>query len=567
MSSVRKSKRSSVLVLLIVSLVILATVGLGLLTIAFGVRHRAIAIKNEAVSMLAAEAGYEKAVFWMSQQMDMLTSLYNDASGSNGTINFPDSYCDYSVSLYTFVGHRPVYKIVSNGHSGVFNRTVEVFAIQGLSGWDMGMCRIPDGPYSTQEVNFADGEIIDMPLHINNLHDSPDNRDIYIIGSPSFLREVTMGESKGGKYPPSIMALFEGGIYFDQPDSRIVDEASVASKIERFRDSTKEEYRFTPNGTAGVSNHQDAVHLEFFVQGGVGKVRITDDCTVRGHREDYNPSFDYKIKPDSDGKVFEKYPIYAYHLRPYDPGDPTIDYRIICNIEETYVTQSIGGVESRPGGQIFVNGNVVIGSADPNLPSQDEVKGQITVVATGNIWIADSLTAYGAHDADGMPSEDNPNVIGLIVQGVVKVVDPGMSTKVTVSEPYGHKYVPIGRPDPYEPWDSRKRRLPDPMVVEAFITVGGGGWGAENVYRSSSGLTGRKEYSGMQDDLVVRGIIVEAMRGVVGLVPSYYSPGDGYIKHYYFDERVMEGILPGDFWLRGKYIPAPSGWHDYRAEY
>jgi hypothetical protein len=95
------------------------------------------------------------------------------------------------------------------------------------------------------------------------------------------------------------------------------------------------------------------------------------------------------------------------------------------------------------------------------------------------------------------------------------------------------------------------------MVVEAALTVGGGGWGAENVYRNGYG--NRKEESGNQDDLIVRGTITEAARGVVGVVGT-----DGYVKHYYSDERLFEGILPGDLWLRGKYIPAPAGWHDYR---
>jgi len=40
--------------------------------------------------------------------------------------------------------------------------------------------------------------------------------------------------------------------------------------------------------------------------------------------------------------------------------------------------------------------------------------------------------------------------------------------------------------------------------------------------------------------------------------------GDGYLKSYYLDERLLEGVLPGDMWLRGKYIPAPAGWRDYR---
>jgi hypothetical protein len=27
----------------------------------------------------------------------------------------------------------------------------------------------------------------------------------------------------------------------------------------------------------------------------------------------------------------------------------------------------------------------------------------------------------------------------------------------------------------------------------------------------------------------------------------------------------MNGILPGDIWFSGKYIPAPAGWSDYRV--
>jgi len=47
---------------------ILPVLGVGLLSVAYGVRHRTIAMKNEAVAILAAEAGYEKAIFWMSRQ-------------------------------------------------------------------------------------------------------------------------------------------------------------------------------------------------------------------------------------------------------------------------------------------------------------------------------------------------------------------------------------------------------------------------------------------------------------------------------------------------------------------
>jgi len=122
--------------------------------------------------------------------------------------------------------------------------------------------------------------------------------------------------------------------------------------------------------------------------------------------------------------------------------------------------------------------------------------------------------------------------------------------------PEGYKYIPIGIPDSGQPDNSYKRHLPDQLEIEAALTVGGGGFGAENVRRGYYG--GRKEASGYQDDLVVRGAITEAIRGVVGLVGS-----DGYIKKYYFDQRLLKGILPGDVWLRGKFTPAPAGWKDY----
>jgi hypothetical protein len=244
-------------------------------------------------------------------------------------------------------------------------------------------------------------------------------------------------------------------------------------------------------------------------------------------------------------------------------------------LTDTYTTQSFGGVESEPGGQIFVEGNVVIGGHNPSSPDQ-VIKGTVSVVATGNIWIADSVRADGPHDATtGMPMSDNPNAIGLVAQGVIKVVDPGISGYTTTDSP---NYYPGPVPGKYIPTDpayesqydyapvaspdasgvTYNRYLSEPTVVEAAITVGGGGWGAENVKRDIYG--GRKEAAGTQDDLYVRGTITEAVRGVVGLVGT-----DGYLKHYYLDWRLLTGILPGDIWLRGKYIPAPGGWHDYRA--
>lgn len=557
-------RQASVLVLVAVSLVILVTLGLGLMTVSFGVRHQAITVKNEAIAMLAAEAGYEQAIYRMSRQPDMLSSLNDPNFDPAGELEFTNSNCDYTISFASFVQSRPVYQILSQGHCGLFNRTVEVYVVQAVSGWDMGMCRVPASSTQTYPVHYADGEILDIPIHINNLNDSPDNRDIYISGTPEFLASVEMGESRdtsGGsdKYNEVIDLFSNESIYFDQPDSRVADEASVSKKVTRLEDSTKSAFKFNPAITAGVPNPQRAVQLEFFVEDGVGKVRTTNNCTVRGFRQSSDSrTWDYRIKPGSGG-VYERYPIYSYHVIS-DNAESTGD-RTTCKIEDTYVTQSYGGVESEPGGQIFVDGNVIIGG-DLTLHNGNQLlKGKMTVVATGNIWIADSIIVDGERAADGMPARDNPNILGLVSQGVVRIVDPGMSDYSYVDddpiEPSGFVYTPIGINDKFQPVDSHKRHLPATTVIESAITVGGGGWGAENVRRSHYG--GRKEAAGTQDNLLVRGTLAEAIRGVVGLIGK-----DGYLKQYYMDMRLLEGILPSDFWLKGKYIPAPAGWHDYR---
>jgi len=405
-----------------------------------------------------------------------------------------------------------------------------------------------------------------MPVHINNADDNPDTIDIFIKGDPQFLQDVSMGESrytkKGSDKYAGVMDVFDAGIDFDQPNSRITDEATIKMKVERFKDTTKGDYSFVPVTKASVPNAQPAVQLEFFVDGsGAGSVQITNNCTVRGFIQSQDSrTWDFRIRPGSDGKYYERYNIYSYHLMPGNAE--TTGERATHSIENTYVTQQIGEAQSEPGGQIFVNGNVIIGGDSTVQNGSQVVKGKITVVATGNIWIADSVVLDGPHDTDGMPSKDNPNALGLIAQGVIKIVDPGMADYSYVDDsplkPSGSVYVPIGVPDTGQPADSYKRHLPDPMVVEAAVTVGGGGWGAENVRRSSYG--DRKEFSGVQDELILRGTITEAIRGVVGLVGS-----DGFLKHYYFDKRFLEGILPGDMWLSGKYIPAPAGWREYRS--
>jgi hypothetical protein len=574
-----RKKHGYVLVLVVVVMVMLIMLAGGEMMSAYQARLQAVNAKAQAEAMLAADAGYEKAIFWMSQQADILGSLQK--GGGSGNLNFGTSACRYQVGFLQFMGQRPLFKVAVIGTSGrpVFGRSVDVAVVQEVTGWAMGACKIPTGANSTSDVYFADGEVIDMPIHINDQKDNPDDIDIHITGSPVFKRRVEMGESRktsGGtdKYK-TVMSRFTGGIAFDQPYIRITDDTAVDSKINRFRDSTSPTFKFTPNGTANVpsANKHSAVQLEFYVQNGVGKVRITNNCTVRGFQQaSDNHTKNFMITPGSKPHTYQRYDIYAYHFRPPSATDPNHVY----NITDTYVTQSFGGYESEPGGQIFVNGNVVIGgdvnpSGDPN----QRVKGKITVVATGNIWIADSTVVDGTRDANGMPTADNPNILGLIAKGVIKVVDPGMSlyasggtngypgpapkyvTDVN-NATIKHYYSPVCNGT----YDSNNRSLTDPLIVEAAITVGGGGWGAENVQQTYNGTTygGRKEITGPTDNLIVRGSISEAIRGVVGVIGT-----DGYVKKYYMDNRLAQGILPGDIWFSGKYIPAPDGWKDYRT--
>jgi hypothetical protein len=548
-------------------MVILMALIIGATMTSYGSRIQAVQTKSQTEAMLAAEAGYEQAIFWMSQQGDILGAI-----PGNGSITFGTGSCSYTINFHGFIGARPVFRVTSTGICGrpSFTRIVDVDVVQETSGWAMGSCRIPNGSSSTMGVNFVDGEIIDIPLHINKAGDSPDVGDIFISGSPIFRQKVEMSESRKigssdksiytsttggltllGNYS-TIVPLFRNGIDFDQPNVRITDATAVQSKVNRFRDSTAAAYKFTPNLTGCPTTPPfdsykcPATQLEFFVQGGVGKVRITNNCAVVLNAP---APYDYNIVTGSNPTMFHQYNIYGYHYKSNNAA-----YQKTYSITDTYVTQTIGGYTSDPGGQIYVNGNVIIGGdSNATFPDPNQVvQGKITVVATGNIWIADSIRVDGAHttDANNKPTDTNPNVLGLIAQGVIKVVDPGRSP-TSPSSVSGYTYQPIGNSG------ASGRYLPDPTIVEAAMTIGGGGWGAEYV----GGSGGRKEFSGSKDNLRVCGSITEVIRGIVG----QSSPDDGYIKNYYIDTRLMSGILPGDIWFSGKYIPAPAGWHDHSA--
>ncbi len=563
---VRRAQNGFVLPLIIVAVIILGILATGLIMVGYGVRMQAVRAKCQTAALLAAEAGYEQGIFWMSEQPDILGALQDAHSGASGTIEFESGDCSYQVDFDDYIGAKPVFRITSTGTSGVVTRVVDVQVVQEVTGWVMGKCRIPTGPTSTGPVNFANGEILDIPIHINNLKDSPDERDIYIVGSPEFRQKVEMGESRetsGGadKYA-SVMGLFKDGIYFDQPNVRITSAAAVQSKVNRFRDSTDALFRLTPVGTANIgtaATRRNAVQLEFYIDTNsgseVGMVRITNNCTVKTSPGN---TYDYNMISSEGAGIYQKYGIYACH---YAPSAPALVYPVTA----TYVTQHFGSKESDPGGQIFVNGNVIIGG-DSVTDINMVVMGKMTVVATGNIWIADAITVHGARDAaTALPAEGNPNVLGLIAQGVVKIADPGLSAgcpnsvddRLYPSDPAKkHYYKPVANADGAV---VNNRKLPHNMIVEAAVTVGGGGWGAENV---NSNSTGRKTTGpGNNDFLVLRGSLSECVRGIVGQINA-----NGYLKKYYLDKRLLEGILPGDIWFGGKYVPAPAGWHDYKPE-
>ncbi|HSV26836.1 MAG TPA: hypothetical protein VLH60_02990 [Sedimentisphaerales bacterium] len=577
--SARRWRGGAVLTLIVMAIMVLAIIGAGMLTISYGVQQRAITVQNEAAALMAAEAGYERAIYWMSQQNDVLIALATNAPGSSGTLSFNDSSSSYSVEFSSFINATPVYRVTSIGVSGGASRTVAVDVIQAITGWAMGSCRIPSGTSTTSPVNFVTGEIIDMPLHINRQNDSPDNRDIHISGTPDFRARVSMGEARrttGGsdKYS-TVMNLFDAGIYFNQPDSKITDPSILQARLGIFRQTILDQKPlqvFTPvrdttiTGTGGTT--LPAVHIEFFRGAdGDGYVRITNNCTVVAGRRTTAQTFDFMVDPTNPNQ-FINYNVYAYHYAPRTTSP--LHSVTTMRVADAKVTPMFGGKAGIPGGKIFVDGNVVLGGDTASI-----VQGTMTIAATGNIWIANSVRVSDTDDAGnsfprppGMlepPRMDNPNALGLVAQGVIKVIDPGMSNYgpssrrgvgVEVAADRGNSvYRPVGI------GTGNNRMLPNDVEIEAGLTIGGGGWGAENVRRTSSGNTfgDRRENTGSQDNLFLRGTIQEVVRGVVGIVGT-----DGFLKHYIMDQRMMQGILPGNIWLQGKFIPAPAGWHDYR---
>ncbi len=576
---IQKSARRGgfTLAFVLILVLVLMLLGFGIVKIAEGDVLQMLLFQNETIAMASAEAAFERAIYWMSDNPDLLLEM--DVSGTTGTLTLPNSTADYEVKFYGFVGYRPVFEVTADGYCGTHHRSIRVYTVQSVSGWEMGMCRVPTGAASTTPVYFVDGETVDMPIHINT-YDEPDDsqRDIFISGSPVFLESVSMEEARhsGGGYDKydEVMDAFHDGIAFEQPRSLISDEVSVNKKIAWYRNAItaqRPDLVFNPVKNSKVEQALPAVQVEFFIgTDGKGYVRITEDCTVRGYM-DSGDTWDYKIRPGTEARQFEKYPIYGYH---YIPDD--ISKRNVRAIDTIQVITDHGGHKAPPCGMIYVDGNVIVGSAgeyvdDPQIVRLNTVQGKVAIIATGNIWVANALTVSDRNDdgdafprpLDQMPRMDNPNALALFAGGVVKIVDPGLvelldgsGAPPTVSK---MAYEPIGIKDNGYADGTWHRHLPDPMTVEAAITVGGGGWGAEHVKREKDD-PGRKD-SGIQDDLVLRGMLTEVVRGVVGRTGS-----DGYLKQYTFDERMLSGLIPGTVRLKGKFTTAPSGWSDFRVD-
>ena len=629
-----KKNDGSLLAFAAIAILLLSILGIGILRMAYGAKVRAINIQYETVTRLAAEAGYEASINWMSSLDDVPSNLLvsigaggrtgQRASGSRAIEHKIKSNPDYfstgtsfnsKISFKSFLGSRPVYQITSDGFCsrGVstpstpqaaleFQRNVDASMVQKIGGWDIGVNRRPDGSMRINEkdVFFSRGDVIDMPIHINCDADpdpAPEDqyRDIYVSGLPLFTQKVCMGESRywrlGGnkdKYG-DVMRLFKGGIYFDQPDSGITHNAykieeniSIKERVNRFVSTTKSNFIFNPVADSNsIVDGQPAVQLEFYIKVQDGMVKITDNCTVKC-RTNGGP-YDYKLAVNDAANDYIKSDIYEYHYVDSTASPVTIK---IADSYVEHVIQTMSGdvIKSDSGGQIFVNGNVIIaGALEDNgkinvggKKYSPLLKGRITVVATGNIWITNSVVYDGKHDEirnmDGflikkVPMPDNPNILALFSQnGVVQIVDPNLSASGPPEYPGILDYSPIGYQDlAYA--DPNIRQLPQAMVVQAAITAGGGGWGVENV-----GLRKNTNPNG-KDNLIVAGTICEVFRGVVAEdEASGFSSDNGYQKYYYFDERLVNGIfgrtitygIPGDMWLQRKYIPIQGGWTDSR---
>ena len=624
-SKKRSMRKGSILAFVAIAVLILTLLGLGLLSVAYGTRLRAVMFQKKTIAKMAAEAGYENAIHWMNNQPDVLDAMIPGLPKKNrgrastrtrkvvterGTGSLPKGTFSYTIDFDHFMGHLPVFRIVSKGKYEQNEHAVEARVIQSIFGLDIGRCEVPDGPFISNFENmfFEDNDVLDMPIHISGNGSKAFDRsaDIYIRGKPHFKQKVSVSESRymthgrGSDKYKRHLSLFDSGLYFCQPQSNIVKfdtkrrgNLAIKTKTERFSGTivgsrfnySRTGGRRAPSPSGVVTNpKKGAVQIKFFIDGNTGKMELTNNITVACKN---GGKYDYMIDdPESIRNAHKGYNIYGYHYvnTPPEPESYKITDSYVSNEIKTLLSPA--PIKSDKGGQIFVDGDVIIGgeTIDDGRGTQimiagkrydPKFKGKLTIVATGNIWIVNSIVYDGPMEKTpegfDVPAANNPNILGLFARdGVVKIVDPAQSaSEPTDYTANGLKYSPIG----FKNMGSKKdrpgrggrsipeymRRLANPMVVHAAITAGGGAWGVENVAgRQDTVNIDPRNPPNMLDDLVVAGSITEVLGDMTNKGIT------GYKKHYYFDKRLLGGILPGDLWLQSKFTPKPGGWSDYR---
>jgi hypothetical protein len=628
----RLMRKGSILAFVAIGVLILTILGLGILSVAYGMRLQALNFRRETTAKMAAEAGYENAVNWLNEhdpmqelQIQSGSGRLSSGRGNNFGITFEmgpykdsgyleNASFEYTIDFHHFMGSMPVYRIKSTGTCEPISRSVEAQVVQSVYGLDIGQCKLPIGRSENQseKMYFTDTDVIDMPIHINS--DNDRKADLAVRGKPKFTNKISFSDSRFKSYGrsqdkySSLTQLFKKGAYFNQPESKIVSSKAkndaLTAKVTRFEKST--DRKFAIEQTEDLSDFDAyAAQIEFYINSSDNAmIRITNNCGVTckpGGDYDYmlaNPS------SRSGGSANKPYKIYAYHharntrrrkIYTWNSDDYALDDSRLM-VQQKFNDSRI---KTDPGGQIYVDGNVIIGgetvrdrktgvsyiNIDGNL-YDPKFRGKLTIVATGNIWIVNSIEYDGPMDQKSteyaVPAADNKNVLGLFSQnGVVRVIDPGQCDSTAVDNRvvivndkddadtdndivYTYSFKPVGdremassevsgrlRMNPYG--GEFERQLPDPMVIHAAITCGRGGFGAENVENRRE----NNEEDGI-DTLVVVGSVTE----VFGDIVSFNN--NGYVKRYYFDKRLSGGILPGNVWLQGKHIPKPGGWQDSR---
>ncbi|MCK5172359.1 MAG: hypothetical protein KAR47_03155, partial [Planctomycetes bacterium] len=526
-------------------------------------------------------------------------------------ISFASSNADYTISFENFSDSQAMYKIISRGHCGREGHwVIEALVTQAVTGWDIGRTRVPAGSHMLNEIPafFMKDDIIEMPLHIN-CHGWPvdyiwpedGDADIRLLGKTALTHRVSMGESRyrswgrdKDKYA-RIIGRFKGGIFFDQPNSKIsgpASRSSIEKRVQRFEHDTKSAFNFSkrtgnqPRISPVIPAVDErvnvpAVQLEFYLKSNTGMVRVTNNCTVTTLP---GGKFDYVRDFDSSSHAYKPSLVYGYHYARSYNRSVTYDGPIAGSYVSQKITLPSGKVaETEKGGHIFVDGNVIVGGAVQSIGDQwqiniklvpgftkwypSKLKGRLTVVATGNIWVVSPLeydgpqfseTASDGNLVKRAPLSDNDNVLHLFSQhGTVKIIDPRLSRYLPRQSYQPIKYTDQeGAQLEYQPVAAKGfggsyfyRILPSSMVVQAAITCGGGSWGMENLGSSSRRFD--KEAT-----LILAGAIVEPVQGAV-----LHGAG-GYKRNYYFDERFLNGILSCNMGLQSKYIVAPGGWSD-----